>query len=197
MKITQEMVEKSAMEALGKVRPHIRELESLAAKASQVVQGSMPPRRKIIKLHEIRDKIITKVAPFTACKRGCSYCCNIAVTISSLEAKEIADYTGITPITIKDTDLDKDAAVRKYLGVVCPFLKDGGCSIYEVRPSACRTHLNLSTYPQACDLKNEHLKVPNIDFGWYWLLEAYTHLELGATFADIREFFPTATPHQP
>ncbi len=38
-----------------------------------------------------------------------------------------------------------------HLGIACPFLEDGACSIYEERPLVCREYL-VTSPPEACDL---------------------------------------------
>lgn len=90
------------------------------------------------------------------CKKGCSACCKQTVAISVLEALSILE-----PIVSDNYRLDRFLKGRyevikkqaklclsgKITGaewfaqsIPCAFLKDDLCSIYERRPSVCRTH---------------------------------------------------------
>ena len=62
--------------------------------------------------------------PVFACKPGCSECCG-PVMMSRLEWQRICDHLGYEPKGNPDT-LD------------CPMLKDGRCSVYDIRPTICR-----------------------------------------------------------
>lgn len=82
--------------------------------------------------------------------------------------------------------------VALYSGKPCTFLEAGKCSIYPVRPLACRTHHNLSIDEENCKIANvenpKHTPMLNLTPINY----AYVDLALqsGDAFADIREFFP-------
>jgi len=87
------------------------------------------------------------------CKAGCTACCFIDVDVSVDEAAAIIDYCGENAIEIDKGYLEKQAAVgrKKYSELSrCVFLKDDLCSIYPVRPIACRKHW-VKTDPALCD----------------------------------------------
>ena len=88
------------------------------------------------------------------CKAGCTFCCFIDVDISEDEAAIILDYCNENGIEIDKVYLEKQAAVgrKKYSELSrCVFLKeDNLCSIYPVRPIACRKHW-VKTDPSLCD----------------------------------------------
>jgi uncharacterized protein len=72
-----------------------------------------------------------------ACRKGCSICCELP-SVNYLEARLIADYCAERPET-----LAKRGGARlppKEQDGSCPFITDGACRIYEVRPIICRTH---------------------------------------------------------
>ncbi len=91
------------------------------------------------------------------CKTGCIHCCFIEVDISEDEAAIILDYCNENGIAIDKEYLEKQAAVgrKKYSELSrCVFLKeDNLCSIYPVRPIACRKHW-VKTDPSLCDFSN-------------------------------------------
>ena len=87
------------------------------------------------------------------CKTGCTACCFIDIDVSGDEAAVIIDYCRENGIEIDRDYLTKQAAVgRKIYSDLsrCVFLKDNLCSIYPVRPIACRKHW-VKTDPTLCD----------------------------------------------
>ncbi len=84
------------------------------------------------------------------CKAGCPWCCYIRLTASVPEVLAVLD-------TIRETFTDAEVAAlerkvanidgytrgldgeaRARLGLPCPLLKDGSCSVHPVRPLSCR-----------------------------------------------------------
>jgi len=87
------------------------------------------------------------------CKAGCTACCFIDVDVSGDEAAIIIDYCRQNNIEIDKEYLTRQGAVgRKVYSELsrCVFLKDNLCSIYPVRPIACRKHW-VKTDPALCD----------------------------------------------
>jgi hypothetical protein len=87
------------------------------------------------------------------CKPGCTACCFIDVDISADEAAVIIDYCTENKIEIDSDYLTKqnEAGRKTYTPLSrCVFLKDNYCSIYPVRPVACRKHW-VKTDPVLCD----------------------------------------------
>lgn len=108
-----------------------------------------------------------------ACRRGCHHCCHIAVQVTQVEAEAIAGYAR-RPINrspsgavsaadastweqLEALMMEKRAADEaRFSGHRCPFLGGGGdCTIYEVRPQACRLHFSLGDDDSACRLSGE------------------------------------------
>jgi hypothetical protein len=87
------------------------------------------------------------------CKAGCTACCFIDVDVSGDETATIINYCRENDISIDRDYLLKQATVgRKSYSELsrCVFLKDDLCSIYPVRPIACRKHW-VKTDPALCD----------------------------------------------
>jgi len=87
------------------------------------------------------------------CKAGCTSCCFIEIDVSGDEAAVIVDHCRENGIDIDRDYLAKQAEVgRKTYSALskCFFLKDNLCSIYAVRPIACRKHW-VKTDPALCD----------------------------------------------
>lgn len=188
--LTEALVTSSVEKSISVLKPRLKELGALLQEAQDLVQLTAPPSQKIERIHAIRDTIAEMVAPASSCKKGCSHCCKMAVGITDQDAKRIADYTGIQPKKVK-MQMGRDEMVDRYMGTVCPFLKKNVCTIYEARPSACRSHFNLSAYPEVCDVINyPGNDVPNLDWTVVWLSEGLFSMEDGQAMGDIREYFP-------
>ena len=130
---------------------------------------------------------IKAVAPHAACKKGCSFCCYVPVEITQVEARYIASETGKNLIELTENK------TKKRDGSPCPFLNNGVCSIYRVRPLACRVFASLDGAEKCADANSPHW-INNVDsyeptkvIGKL-LLHASIKLG-GAIYADIREWF--------
>ena len=88
------------------------------------------------------------------CKKGCAWCCSQAVLISTHELMYLFAWmennltpAGIEKIRKRAEDKNKLTAgmnAMEFLHFVhpCPFLEEGVCQIYPVRPMACRIYLS-------------------------------------------------------
>ncbi|HEQ3599484.1 TPA: YkgJ family cysteine cluster protein [Vibrio harveyi] len=129
------------------------------------------------------------VAPYAACKKGCSFCCYVPVEVTQVEARYIASETGANLIELTENK------TKTRDGSPCPFLKNGVFSIYRVRPLACRVFASLDSADNCAD-GNKHHWINNIDSypptKMIGKLLVYASIEMdGATYADIREWFKT------
>lgn len=146
-------------------------------------------RPKLRKIYALVDKLVDAAAPFVACKSGCSACCHMNVNITEVEAQLIEEQTGrrykrlATPVR---------HPVDKFTGVPCPFLADGACSIYSVRPFMCRHHVSFNLDSYWCAPERAHLaEMPMVSFGAAKQAHrSVTRLDAGGMHGDIRDFFP-------
>lgn len=128
-----------------------------------------------LKLH--LDVLVAK-GSVVPCRKGCSACCFYPVDVQILDAWLIAAHVRRWPAAEQgalrrrlthalslaqraDVDLTCVHASpekrKRYLEarIACPFLVADACSIYEVRPTACRTHVLVDRDPAECaKLKN-------------------------------------------
>lgn len=166
------------------MRKHGKLFRGLLKEAQQLPSDEHGRRRVVV----IVDKLASKVAEQAACKKGCSHCCYQAVAISQWEAQRISEFSGV-PMGQVHANALRDNIVAEFSGVACPFLKDDFCTIYDVRPMACRMHFNMSDDPSLCDIKNNPgASVPMFNFLPMEFAAATLLVEL--PFADIRNFFP-------
>jgi Fe-S-cluster containining protein len=87
-----------------------------------------------------------------ACRAGCTWCCHFSVDVRAVEVFGILDfvertfsadekarvYAEIRANSAALGNLDEFERMRR--NVKCPFLREGRCSIYSVRPQTCRNY---------------------------------------------------------
>lgn len=87
------------------------------------------------------------------CKKGCGHCCRVKVVCSPLEALVVARHVRETLSSASREHLNR--ALSRLLEetrganwetraeLPCPFLEEGACSVYKVRPFVCRGYISL------------------------------------------------------
>ena len=113
-------------------------------------------------LDKTAQDALQKFGHVVSCKKGCNHCCKLLCTCSFAESVLIAetllkgDAWEVWLPKLREAALKTD-----FEGVddgtyfskkhSCVFLNDeGACSIYSIRPAACRFHLVVSP-PENCD----------------------------------------------
>jgi len=135
------------------------------------------PHSKIYAMMDIYETIDEFIKENTdmsgiSCKKGCAHCCYLCVYITPDEAITILDYCDKNNIEVdwkqagKQMDFTSDNwTEQRVYASRCMFLKDGECSIYPVRPMACRKYF-VATDPSLCDTttgRHEVAILSNID----------------------------------
>lgn len=149
----------------------------------------MNPLKRIKKIYEYADKEWSKrYASRATCKKGCGHCCHVNIGITAYEAQYIA-------VTHK-VDLDASDVKRlNFTGVVCPFLVDNCCSIYEVRPMVCRVFASFEPVEKCIGNDQEHAIITVMPPGegcndiinnLYEIIKRYNDKN---PIKDIRQFF--------
>lgn len=162
---------------------------ALKANFASGMELDIPPTAKLKRLLRAADKYCAAILPYSACRHGCSHCCNIAVTLTTTEAELIGRHIKVKP-TIPTYRPDIIGNQKTYSGVPCPFLAKGKCSVYEVRPLACRVHFNMADTGNLCDT-NIPATIPMIDNTQ--IDQIHFMLFSRDVWGDIREFFPNLT----
>lgn len=197
------------------VPPHIHERLPLARAHAEAVLGRAVPSphadnllrtayragtaaQRVLWLRKAASAWSEPLVQHAACRRGCSHCCHIPVTITDVEARIIGKAIGRPPerpagaLSIEEAAealaaLPGTAAVS--YASPCTFLEDGLCSIYAHRPPACRVHINLDRDELLCRLEpGASIPVPYANSTE--IKAHYALLQPSAVWADIRAFFP-------
>ncbi|WP_017497215.1 YkgJ family cysteine cluster protein [Flavobacterium sp. WG21] len=130
-------------------------------------------KNKTLEIYKETDDFVNRFP--NCCKKGCSFCCHQNIQIihsEELVITEYLEYKVSNEIKAKikvqltkwleyfnlntpDRILEQSDIVRfeKQISadrIPCPFLIEGNCSIYPVRPLTCRTHI-VDSHPEACD----------------------------------------------
>lgn len=112
-------------------------------------EGKAKP--KIIPIYARIDMLASKSMKKVDCQKGCDFCCHYHVYVTPLEvfaiAEEVCSWTigrQNTLISSLRNNVEKvqglGVAQHRTLNLACSFLQEGACSIYAVRPLACRRH---------------------------------------------------------
>lgn len=175
-------------------------VEELQAAVAAIVSDNVPLPEKIRRLQLLASDMLRPIQPHIPCRAGCSACCQfLRVPISQTEAEMIGEFIGRAPATLPAGSPTAPAKPSGKFGIPCPFLKENRCSVYEVRPVACRTHIVLDIDNLLCGYENAVLAeqldpravgIPRLNASVvtnaYWQI----HREQQQASADIRQFFP-------
>jgi hypothetical protein len=158
---------------------------------AKIRKPGQPTHVRLAQLIDLATRFNDAVLPHSACRPGCSHCCYILVPLSRSEAQMIAKATKrklTEPLNPIDLGVPRDPLPTNYDNP-CTFLKGTHCTIYNDRPMACRTCVNMDDIPLLCELDpDSDSNVPYADARPIWQLAAQV---LGdQTYADIRDWFP-------
>jgi Fe-S-cluster containining protein len=128
----------------------------------------------VVDYHNLQYDLTEDSREKSTCRKACAFCCYQQVLMTNGEALLIKEYLRKNPDTYLNMERmklhkswqknDKGSAWDHsvYSEKACPFLQpDNLCSIYPVRPLACRNHRSIES-PELCDVEN--LGVKNVRF---------------------------------
>lgn len=169
--------------------------------------------RKLMALqtfYRIHEKAVDTVT--LACQKGCSVCCTRNVTLTSLEAYFLMSHLGPAGRDVALSRLRRHAHRRHLIPTVtlnqmaeicmkgeeppedesdpawgaCPLLQDGLCSVYEVRPLACRAMVSRSHCENSgyADMDDFHVTLNNV------LMQYLEHIDAGSLMGNLNDLLP-------
>ena len=140
------------------------------------------PIKILRKLYAFMDDINAFVQNYTPCKKGCSNCCRIPISVTELDVYFIERSLRIRRNEINLAILPETP---------CPFLLSNSCSIYMYRPFVCRRNVTFDNSSKWCHAKmGKNAAMPSLQFDR--IERAYHHLanRSGANqIFDIRAIF--------
>lgn len=184
-----EVAKANSAEAGSEMAPSMRDWNArLRINISQVHRRRV---QRVMMIHRIVDEMGSVISKHAACRRRCSHCCHIGVTISSTEARILAKASK-RPLR-DDVTMDLREGSFEDYSKPCPFLVRGECSVYEARPIACRAHYNMDSDETLCRLRSG-VQVP-VPYADMTIAKAAMVMTCEKdVFADIRDFFGEESP---
>lgn len=133
----------------------IARVRQRAAQVLRQSQGADDTVAFIAQLHRVLDTVAEQAratGPQPACQAGCAHCCHLRVEATEPEVFHIAKHLRAQPA---EALADALSALHRHVTTAalnptnparqaCSFLVDERCSIYPVRPAACRKAHSLS-----------------------------------------------------
>jgi len=157
--------------------------------ATDLAHENSSSRTKLRKIYALLGDVSKAAASHVPCGKGCSACCKMNISITSLEAERLAAVTGRRMVGLRHSVVQPE---KKFSGVPCPFLVDDECSVYEDRPYACRAHFSFDVTSYWCQPERAYEGGMG-QLGLGGANKAYLDIATGTSmrgFADIRDFFP-------
>lgn len=133
----------------------VRQRAAQALRQAQGADGADGAVAFIAQLHRGLDTVAEQAratGPQPACQAGCAHCCHLRVEATEPEVFHIAKHLRAQPA---EALADALSALQRHVATAalnptkparqaCSFLVDDRCSIYPVRPAACRKAHSLS-----------------------------------------------------
>lgn len=159
---------------------------------------------QIYSLHEAFTGELKK-----ACSRGCSTCCTINVTLTTLEGIKIIQYletsSRLDDLSILDLIKDKTRfqpliTTNRFAELclkkeeipeennipdwgICPFLKEDTCSIYEVRPMGCRSMMSQ----EICSMEGSAIMNDDVVTLNTVILQFLEHIDIPGFYGNLTD----------
>jgi uncharacterized protein len=167
-------------------------INALVRQAAELLDSRAPMGHKAARMVQIADALSRVITPHVECRNGCFNCCSQPVGVSGYEVRAIERFTGRKAIMqgrggIPHPELPEQMR-KRFTGKACTFLAAGRCTIYSVRPIACRLHHSLESSPEPCDTARQpDMQVKSLNLP---LDRVLVHVFRTEDRGDIREFFP-------
>lgn len=181
-RIAQENAQANFERLVTGVPKDIQDRESRVADSIARLPGSAI--KKLRALYQEMAVISEAIAPYVACKRGCTACCHYTVHLYPIEAELIEKRT-------QHQRLARPGAEEGFHGTPCPFLSGGQCGIYVDRPMSCRKHVALTHTAHWCDpARSRTVQLPMAKFSMVQAAFQQIIEKDGRTdYLDIRQAF--------
>ncbi len=138
--------------------------ETTQAQSEIASLGALTAYRNSLQRHDERLRAAPDAGSL-ACKPGCAWCCHFSVDVRPVEVLNILEFMHQTFSVAEQqrlrTEIEANARIlgpldemqRMQHTLKCPFLSEGRCAIYAVRPQTCRNY--HATSSAGCQLSCE------------------------------------------
>jgi uncharacterized protein len=123
-------------------------------------------RQLIEKLDEFFSQAISKYAADMDCRSGCDDCCQRDLTLYPVEVARMIEGFCELRADCQERISKRARAAQLSDEAACPFLEEGRCLVYNLRPIICRTHGLAMLIPGTGELSvcpRNFLKVKHIE----------------------------------
>lgn len=122
-------------------------------------------QKQYSKSHTEIESVIQADGVSLACRAGCNFCCYLKVDVRAIEVFRIVDYLvqkkphelpGLKERSAKHFAIIQPLSFMEHIGSnhLCPLNVDGNCTVYDVRPLACRNF--HAQRVETCEYSFEH-----------------------------------------
>lgn len=156
--------------AIAHVRKQIKELKGIAKQTNpqKAISLALAAQGKALLKAKIENPEMTENI---SCKSGCANCCSLFVEVTDVEADIIVTELVNKNMLIDENKMRKQAFYSKsnwftqsFDDRACVFLNaDKSCSIYNARPSACRSMIVISDPKHCKEVENDKENVTFLD----------------------------------
>lgn len=162
-------------------------LAEFSKRLGAIVYNCDPLWIRLRALYALVDEHMSYVQGNTACTKGCSHCCHIAVALLRPEAEMLGSDLGVKPKAISGIPHFDDFDWGYHNP--CSFLINNECSIYANRPLECRLLFAMDSLSTLCELDPPYQhSTPYLSTLQYQ--HAYVAICNSTRVGDIREYFP-------
>jgi len=153
--------------AINHVRKQIKDMKAIGDPLKATRLGQQAQSLSLNKAKIENPEMVENIS----CKSGCANCCSLYVEVTDVEAELIVQYLVKKNMLLDEAKLRRQAFYDKsnwftqsFDDRSCVFLnKDKTCSIYEARPSACRSMVVISDPKHCKEVENDKENVIFLD----------------------------------
>lgn len=142
------------------------------------------------KAYEVVDLIMAELGKHSVCRKGCGYCCQLPVDLTTVEAAYISN---VLNVELPESPPEKSTIDRFS---PCPFLHKTKfvCTIREARPLNCRVFLTIDDWRECVDPDNQHVIFTTDNSGaMRKFLNFFMHISKSCDYpiqkGDLRQYF--------
>lgn len=152
--------------------------------------GQVTPQ--IVRFYKSFDDLYERSKTPISCKSGCTYCCHYHVLVTAPEVFGISEVIAKLPSNQREkiqSRIRSNAKIASTLSadeyihtnIECAMLDAGKCTIYSVRPIACRGHhsADVTVCKEAFDDVNSTTQAPK-DYAREVIFQAFNNVQIVA-----------------